>query len=288
MSYQQGSGTPRGFDRPKKAKAKKSKTRHSPGMRREERGAQSRQEVVARTLVGLETLGSQTFAMAPFHQHYERWLKSLHTVVDDFETSQVIEVDDKFQEERAGIFSAVEAALKAEQAKEASRESTIMGLHSSKDLLFHAEQEHGEKRKEHAVRRDSKLKTLTGSVEALRSELNEVHESKAGFLEGITKSRAKREQDAKSRLATAEGELDVAKTSFAKELASLQENYERERTIMLEKVASERREVDRLVVEAEIDNSVEVRQIACEELAEAINTLVKRASLSPIKKTGKD
>jgi hypothetical protein len=285
MGYQQGS-TPRGFDRPKKAKAKKSKTQHSAGPRRQERGAQTRKEVVARTLAGLETLGSQTFAMAPFNQHFDRWLKSLGSILDDFEASRVVEVDDKFREDRTGLFSAVEAALKAEQAKEASREATIIGLHGSKDLLFHAEQEHGEKLRENVARRDAKLKALTGGVEALRAELDEVLESKAGFLEGFTKNKAKREQDARSRLAAAEKELDVAKVSFAEELAGIQGEYERERSVILEKVASERREVDRLVAEAEIDGSVEVRRVACEELAETVNALVKRAEVSAPKKTG--
>jgi len=285
MGYQQGS-TPRGFDRPKKAKAKKSKTEHSAGPRRRERETQSRKEVVARTLAGLETLGSQTFAMAPFSQHFDRWLKSLGSVLDDFEASRIVEVDDKFREERTGLFSAVEAALKAEQAKEASREATIMGLHGSKDLLFHAEQKHGEKLREHAARRDAKLKELIGGVEALRAELDEVLESKAGFLEGLTNSKSKREQDARSRLAATEKELDAAKVSFAEELASTQREYEHERSVILEKVTSERKEVDRLVAESEVDGSVEVRRIACEELAEAVNTLVKRTEVSASKKTG--
>ena len=286
MGYQQSSGTPRGFDRPKKTKAKKSKTHHSSGLHRDESGARSRKEVVARTLAGLETLGSQTFAIAPFYKHYERWLKNLQTVMDDFEASRVVEVDDKLREERAGLFSAVETALKSEQAKEALREAAIMGLHGSKDLLFHVEREHGEKLKEQAARRDAKLKALTGSVETLSAELDEVLGSKAGLLERITKNKAKREQDTSSRLAAAERELDAAKASFADEQTSLQGEYKRERSVILEKVASERREVDRLVAEAEVDSSVEVRRIACEELTDTVNALVMRDEARAPEKTG--
>jgi hypothetical protein len=276
MSYQQSSGTPRGFDRPKKAKAKKTKTQHTSGPRREVHESQTRKEVVARTITGLETLSSQTFAMAPFNQHFDRWLKSLSSVLDDLEASKV-ELDDKFREERVSIFYAVEAALKAEQAKEASREATIMGLHGSRDLLFHVEQEQGEKLREQATRRDAKLKVLTGGVEALRSELDEVLDSKAGFLERFTKNKAKMEEGARSRLTAAERELDTARASFAEELANLQGEYERERGVILEKIAAEKKEIDRLVAEAEVDGSVEVRRVACEELAGAINALVTRA-----------
>jgi hypothetical protein len=277
MSYQQGSGTPRDFDRPKKTRVKqKSKTRNITASRRGERDAESRNEVVALTLAGFEILGAQTFAMAPFRQHFDRWLKSLQTVLDDFETSSAIEVDDTFRGKCTGLFSAVEAALKAEQTKEVSREATILGLHGSKDLLFHMDQRHAEKLREQAARRDAKLKILTGSVEILRAELDEVFESKAGFFEGITKSKAKREREARTKLTVAEKELENAKASFAVELTGLQEEHERKRQAILEKVASERREIDILETEAEMDGSVDVRHAACEELSEAVNALIKR------------
>jgi hypothetical protein len=287
MSYQQSSGTPRGFDRPKKAKAKKTKTQHTLGSRQVGRGAQTLKEVVDRAITGFDTLGSQTFAMSPFSQHFDTWLKSLSSVLDDFETSKVIEVDDKFREERTELFSAVEAALKAEQAKEASREAAIMGLHGSKDLLFHAEQEHEKKLREYAARREAKLKGMTNSINALRAEVDAIQESKAGFLERFTKSKAKIEEDSRWRLSAAEKVLDSTKSSFAEELTSLQKDYDREKGMILEKVASERKEVDRLVAEAEIDGSVEVRHVACDELAEAVKALVKRAD-APVTEKSQD
>ena len=277
MSYQQGSGTPRDFDRPKKTRIKqKSKTRNAATARRGERDVESRNVVVALTLAGFEILGAQTFAMAPFRQHFSRWLKSLQTVLEDFETSPAIEVDEIFRGERAGLVSAVEAALKAEQAKEASREATILGLHSSKDLLFHTDQKRAERLREQAVRRDAKLKVLTDSVETLRAELNKMFESKAGFFEGITKSKAKMEHEARTKLTVAEKGLENAKASLAVELKGLQEEQERERREFLEKVAAERREIDLLEAEAEVDGSVDVRRVACEELSEAVNALIKR------------
>ena len=160
-----------------------------------------------------------------------------------------------------------------------------MGLHSSTDLLFHADQKHSEKLREYAARRDAKLKGLTSSVDALRAEVDEVLESKAGFLERFTKNKAKMEEDSRWRLAAAEKVLDSTKSSFVAELASLQEEYERERGLILEKVASERKEIDTLVAEAEIDGSVEVRRVACEEFVEAVNALMKRANAPTSEKT---
>ena len=56
--------------------------------------------------------------------------------------------------------------------------------------------------------------------------------------------------------------------------------------MILEKVTSERMEIDKLVAEAEVDGSVEVRRVACEELAGAVKDLIQRAKTTD--KTGED
>ena len=245
-------------------------------MRREENAIRPLKEVVDRTLGGLDNLGSQTFSTPPFQQHFDRWLKGLMTVLDDFEASTLVKADDAFHEQRGSILSAVEAALKAEQEKEATRGTTILSLHGSKDMLLHAEQEQDAKLRELSIRRDQALKLLNDAVARFLAELDEVLESKAGFLERITKTRAKREEEVREKLADAEKGVEVTKVRFAEELTALQGEYERKRQKILEKVAAERREIDRLSADAEVDGSVEVRRAACEELAEVVRALVKR------------
>ena len=171
MGYQPGagkSGRPRGFDKPKKAKTRKVSNRQSEGPRRRVSEAQTLQEVVDRTLAGLENLGTQTFATPPFHQHYDRWLRSLITVLDDFEASPAVKADDRFHAERGELLTAVDAALKAEQAREAEREAKILGTRGSKDQLLQAEHEHEVRLRELSARRDEKLKALNDAVESLR------------------------------------------------------------------------------------------------------------------------
>jgi hypothetical protein len=276
------SGRTRGFDKPKKAKTRKSSTHHAAGGRVEESGTQHLSDVVERTLAGLDNLGSQTFATPPYQQHFDRWLKGLMTVLDDFEASPLVGADDSFHEQRGNILSAVEAALEAEQTKEATRGTMILSLHGSKDMLLHAEQEQDAKLRELSNRRDQALKLLNDSAARLRAELDEVLESKAGFLERITNTRAKREEEARARLADAEKGVEVTKERFTEELKALQGEYERKRQEILEKVAAERREIDRLGAEAEVDGSVDVRRVACEELAEAVRALVKRLEEKPL------
>lgn len=277
-------GRPRGFDRPKKSKAKKTEAHRSAGTRYTEYGLQTLQDVSDRTLAGLDNLGAQSFATPPFSQHFDRWMKSLITVLDDFEASPAVKTDDVFHGARGELLSAVDAALRSEQEKETRRGATILGLHGSKDALLSAEREHDAKMREHSARRDRGLKVLTEAIEPFHAELEEVRASKAGLFEGFTKSKAKREEEAAARLATAENELETAKASFAVEQADLQSAYDDERRVILERVAAEKREIERLDAEAEVDGSVEVRRVACEELAAAVKALVRRAQ--PAEKVG--
>jgi hypothetical protein len=283
MSYGPGAGRgnstgrTRGFDKPKKAKTRKSSTHHTVGSPKAEGGVQSHREVVDRTLASLDNLGLQTFATPPFQQHFDRWMKGLVTVLDDFEAGRLVEIDDVFREQRGSILSAVEAALKVEQAKEVTRSATLLGMHSSKDMLLHAEQEHDAKLRELSTRREQALKLLNDTAMRLRVELDEVLDTKVSFFERFTNSRAKKEKEAKVRIADAEKGVDVTKARFAEELIALQSSYALTRQEILEKVAAERKDIDRLSAEAEVDGSVEIRRVACEELAQAVGAQVNRA-----------
>jgi hypothetical protein len=271
------SGRTRGFDGQKKSKTKKSNIRHTAGSRTRETGVKGVKEVFDRTLVALENLGEQTFATPPYHQHYERWLKSLVFVLDDLEASPQIIVDDAFKAKRVELFAGVEAALKTEQMKEAKRSDEILALHGSKDQLLQAEGEHEAKLREFHARRDVKLKTLSGAVDAVRAELEEVQGEKAGFFERFTKAKATREEEIASRLTSAEGVIESAKAQFAAELAKIDAEYEEKRRAIIERVEEEKKVIAALDAEAEKDGSADARREACKRFSEEINAFIARS-----------
>ncbi len=279
MGYQPGlgrSGRPRGFDKQKKSKTKKAVVHHAAGGRRGESGAQTLDEVVNRTLSGLENVGAQTFATPPFHQHYDRWLKSLTMVLDDFETSPGVEIDERFHREREELQSAVEAALKSEHAKETERESKILSLRGSKDQLLASEGEHEAKLRELSARRGEKLKALSDTVDTLRHELDTAQGVKASFLERFTNKKAQKVAELESRIAAAESVLNSTKAEFDAEATYLQDEYIQKKRGILEKVAEERAVVEKIETEAQVDGSAELRKVTCEELSEAVKALIHR------------
>ena len=270
--------TSRGFDRPKRVKSKtSSKKSRLIGTYPEEQNAPSIEEVVSRILNSLRNLGNQKFALAPFYEHFNRWLMNMQTVLTDFESSQTVAVDDQFREERSKIFSYIESALIDKRLKEESREESIRRIPSSKNILSQMEQEHITKAKEITDRKGHTIKPLMDKVDVLQRELDGIRRMRTGFLRGISnKAKALKEEEATIRLTSAKKELEEAVRSYATEEMSFREEYEHRKQEILKQIANDQKEIERLDSALQVDGSAEARRISCENLADAIKALLKR------------
>lgn len=278
MGFQPRSRTPRGFSRPKRAKSKtRSKKSRLFEAYSEKRSVPSQEEVVSRTLNSLRSLGDQIFASAPLSEHFDRWLMNLQTVLTDLESSQVVTLDDQFRDERSRIFSNIESALKDKRLREASRVEAVQSLFRSKNMLLENEQEHVAEMNEFTDRKEHTIKPFMDKVEVLQGELDGILHTRAGFLRGISrKTKAQREGEATLRLTSSKKELEESERSFAAEEVSLGEDYERRKLEILNQIANNKREIERLETASQIDDSAEVRRVACEDLADAVNALLER------------
>ena len=273
MGYQPRprAGKLRGFERSKRVKSKtKLKRQRRINTYLEEQKVPSLEEVVSQTLNSLHNLGNQTFAVPPFHEHFDHWLMSLQTVLTDFERSQAVTVDAKFKEESSLLLSNIKSALIDKQLVEASRAEAILSLLSLKNTLLQKEQEHSAKMKETSYREEPAIKALMEKVEALQKELDSIRHMRTGFLRGISKkTKAQKEEEATLRLQQAE-------RSLAAEEVSLRENDDARKNEILEQIATCQRDIERLEAASQVDDSAEVRRTACKNLADAVNDLLKR------------
>ena len=194
MASQPRARTPRDFTRRSekaRRKAKSERTRPIDTYRIEEKHVPTSKEVVDRTLNSLSRLGSQRFAVAPFYEHFDRWLLSLRTVVSEFESSPALAVDDMFAKECSQVLSDIELALKERRIKEASRDEAIQkgsqDLLDSRTLLSQTEREYAAKAKELAATKEQAVKTIASRVGKLRQELDRIVKIRAGFLRGVSK-----------------------------------------------------------------------------------------------------
>ena len=273
----------RGFDKPKRARSKtRSKKSKLIESYPKEQNAPTLKEAVSRTLNSLHNLGNQKFALTPFYEHFDRWLMNLQTVLTDFENNQTVAVDSQFREECSKIFSYIESSLMDSRLKEISREEAIRRIPSSKNILSQMEQERIAKIKDIADRKEHTIKPLMDKVDALQHELDGIRHMRTGFFIGISKeAKARKEEEATLKLTLAKKEIEEAVISFTTEETNLQEEYEHRKQKILEQIANDQREVERLETDSQIDGSAEARRISCENLADTIKALLKRMQPVP-------
>jgi DNA repair exonuclease SbcCD ATPase subunit len=238
-------------------------------------------EILDRTLNSLVRLGNQRFAVAPFYEHFDRWLTSLRTLISEFESSPAFTVDDQFAKESSQVMSNVEVTLKEERLKEASREEAIReankNLLDARSLLAQTEREYAAKVKEVASRKERTVKPVARSIRKLGEELNRIVRMRAGFLRGISKkTKAQKEAETSQRLDFTKTELAKIEQSFATEQVKLQHEYKTRKQKIIEQIANYEKEIENLEAGSQSDDALETRRAACDALVNAVNTLLQR------------
>jgi DNA repair exonuclease SbcCD ATPase subunit len=285
MGFQPRARTPRDLGRrPGKSRpqSKRGKRRTGAEYRLEEEHTATPAEVASRTLNSLARLGHQRFAVAPFHDHYDRWLLSVQNVLSEFDMSSAVTIDERFKEEYSGILSDIELILNNRRIKEASNDEAARRLNrnllDARSLLAHIDREYTARTNEIAAKREYAVKPVVTNLGRLRGELNRIVRMRAGFLRGISKkAKAEKATEATRELDSTKDELARIEQSFASEKKKLKSEYERRRQQNLEQIAKYQKEIENLDAGMQLDDSLDARHAACDKLISAVNSLLQRA-----------
>ena len=270
-NHGRGYGVPR--RKKTKTKTREEKHRFSSNYSLEGNHVSTTEEVVDRTLSRLHNLGNQTFALSPFSEHFDRWLKNVEDVLSEFEPSSTINADDQFIKERSQIISNVKLELEERRHKEATGSETAKSLSNNRILLERIEEEYANRMKEIRTRKNNEVKRLSSNVEALKEELSRTAQTKTGIFRGISKNtKARREEEAAQRLNSAQGEIELAMKRFTTEEEKLIEEHERKKQPIIEMIRDQEKEIQN----QEIDSSLDARKATCEALITSINALLQR------------
>ena len=243
----------------------------------EESEAPAFDEVVEKTLGRLQSLGGQTFAFSPFSQYYDDWLLSLKSVLSEFESNPVVNVDGEFVKERSQVIADVELKLAARRQEETILEEAARRLADQNTLLVQTDTEYTYENQKLASQRNSEIKSLTREVHELEEELEEVSRMKASIFSPFARrDRSQKMAEVTRKLDAAKSELESAVKAFEREQEKLHEEYEEKK----QAVTAQMRSLEKKIEGAETDDSVEDRQFACEELVNAVKALLKR--MTPI------
>lgn len=270
------SGHGKGASRTERREAKRHKSRYPRGSSVEESPVATVEDVVKKTLKQLRTLGGQRFAPSPYHEHFDRWLISLTSVLLDFESSPNMNADDQFITERSQILSNVESKLKEKRLREVSLEETIEKLSNSKNLLEQIKEEYVAKAREVEKQKRREIKRLQRDIDALKAELDSIARMKTGLLRGISrKDRDLKEAETSLELSNKQKDLELAMLNFADIRGKLRDEYETK----MEPVVAQMRDREKKIETMETDSSLEDRWFACEALADSLNSFVQRKTL---------
>ncbi len=111
----------------------------------------------------------------------------------------------------------------------------------------------------------------------LEEELAKVALLKTSFFGLTKKAKAKKEAEVTQKLTSSKNELELAVKNFAIEQETLHDEYEKKKQAAIAKVQV----LEKELATAETDNSVEVRQAACNALTNSINTFLQRKPAAP-------
>jgi len=289
MGFQSRARTPRDLGRrPGKSKSKSKPGRHGTGSayRLEGERTLTAAEIVDRTLNSLIRLGNQRFAVAPFHEHYDRWLLSVRNIVTELEASSAVTVDDHFKDECSRVLSNIELTLEDRRTKEVSNDEAIRGVNRNLldvgSLLAKTEREYAVKMNEIVAKRENAIKPLATNLGRLRQELGRISRMRAGFLRGISKKvKAQKTTEATQKLDTTKRKLATIEQSFATEQKKLQSEHERRRRQILEQIANYQKDIENLESGPKVDDALDVRHATCDALVNAVNSLLQRTQSVP-------
>ena len=239
----------------------------------EEKTAPAQQQIFETTLKRLHTLGNQKFGSSPFKEHFNRWLLTVETVLDEFKTQLKGEVDEQFTKKCTDTLMKIKLQLEHHHLKEEKMEQQIIKLSNTKGQLQQTNKEYLTKALTLRKQKTTTLKQLNKELETLRREQEEIVKLKTGFFRGLSKKeREQKETLAIQKYTDKQQELEITILKFKEKQKQLKEEYENKQEPLLEKMKTHQK----YTKDIEEDNSLEDRWFTCETLKDEINNFYQR------------
>jgi len=233
----------------------------------------SQQQIFETTLKRLHTLGNQKFGSSPFKEHFNRWLLTVETVLDEFKTQLDKEIDEQFTKKCTQTLTKIKLQLENHHKKEEKMEKQITNLSNIKRQLQQTNNEYLTKTLTLKGQKTTTLKQLNKELETLRKEQEQIVKLKTGFFRGLSKKeREQKETLVVQKYIDKQQEFEIATLNFREKQKQLKEEYENKQDPLLEKMKT----LQKYIKDMEEDNSLEDRWFACETLKDEINNFYQR------------
>lgn len=235
-------------------------------------------QVTSNVLNAIDHLGNQRFMLPPFSDHYERWLKDLHSLLNEFEKQVPQVVDANLRKEITESMNEVQRIL-AERIKAENIQSTESTKLQQQLARYDAELSQLEHA--HRIQMQDLRKKYEKKSQQIRDEIDQLDRRRIQILRKNTNifRRFFRKPDnaiaeTGSALDSRRAQLKDGEQNLQNDLQKCQEDYAANRQRLITEIDSLRQKIRG--AETAGDDALEVRREACRRIYAAITDTSQR------------
>jgi hypothetical protein len=238
-------------------------------------------QVSSRTLNALEHLGTQRFALPPFSEHFQRWIKDVEAVLMDFETRLPEMADEAYratvQDRLASLREVLGKQVQAEKNTSGETSKLLQELSACELELSKFEREYRTVTYEARKKHDKALIQLRNEIDSLDKQRLKLLRKQPSFVERILHRSSAKLEAITNALQSKRTELDHEGTLLQTNLDESRANYEVKRGRLGERLQLLKAKLDEIKGTTSGD-ALEIRKAACQELGLAVTQAVERSS----------
>jgi chromosome segregation ATPase len=237
--------------------------------------------ISSKSLNAIEHLGNQRFALPPFSEHFQRWVKDLKALLGEFEIQLPDAVDQQYRENVEKLLINVQEALTRHIEAEKNSSSEISDLHrqlaAMESELSKLDHDYKTLSREIKTRHEKSMGKLRAEIDSLDKQRLKILRKRTSFLQRIFgKSESKLEEKTKE-LQSKRDALGNSRETLKEELDTRKTDYEIRRKRLAEEHQELRVKLGELKENGQ-DDALEIRKAACEELHRSVSEAVERLS----------
>jgi len=238
-------------------------------------------QVSSRILNALEHLGTQRFALPPFSEHFQRWIKDVEAVLMEFETKLPEMADEGYrvtvQDRLSSLRDLLGKQVDAEKSSSGETSKILQELRAFEIELSKLEHEYRTVTYEARKRHEKALEKLRNEIDAIDKRRLKLLRKQPSIVERILQRSRGKLDASTSALQSKRAHLDHEGILLQNELDELRSNYEVKRGRLRERQELLKAKLDEVQRTASND-ALEVRKAACQELGLAVAQAVERLS----------
>ena len=238
-------------------------------------------QVSSRILNALEHLGNQRFALPPFSEHFQRWIKDVEAILMEFET-KLPEISDEayrvsVQDHLSSLREVLSKQVEAEKNSSGETSKILQELSACELELSKLEHEYRTVTYEARKRHEKTLGKLRDEIDLLDKRRLKLLRKQPSIVERILHRSSEKLETSTSALQSKRAQFDHEGTLLQHNLDELRANYEVKRRRLRERQELLKAKLDEFN-RANSNDALEIRKAACQEFGLAVAQAVDRSS----------